>query len=98
LAARSTTNVFDQLTAEQVVTRKREGRAYRVWVLPSGKRNEALDCTVLCLAAYKSAPNRRLEEQLAPAAIGPAWSGITITTAGAPRRRPSIAQLLPKWG
>ena len=64
---------FDQLTAEQVVTRRREGLAYRVWVLPSGKRNEVLDCTVLCLldctvlclAAYKSAPNRRLEEQLA---------------------------------
>ena len=29
---------FAQLASEQVVTRKREGRPYRVWVLPSGKR------------------------------------------------------------
>ena len=35
---------FRQLTSEQVVTRKREGRPYRVWVLPPGRRNEALDC------------------------------------------------------
>jgi phage terminase large subunit GpA-like protein len=59
---------FAQLTAEQVVTRKREGRPYRVWVLPSGRRNEILDCVVLALAAYKSAP-AALEGQLAPTAL-----------------------------
>lgn len=42
---------FAQLTSEQVVTRKREGRPYRVWVLPPGRRNEALDCAVLALSA-----------------------------------------------
>src|SRR5262249_21388883 len=33
---------FDQLTSEHVVTRKRDGRSYRQWVLPGNKRNEAL--------------------------------------------------------
>ncbi|MCX4195113.1 phage terminase large subunit family protein [Methylobacterium organophilum] len=47
---------FDQLTSEHVVTRYREGRPYRVWVLPKGKRNEALDTFVLALAALKSLP------------------------------------------
>ena len=45
---------FEQATAENVVTRFKEGRPYRVWVLPSGKRNEALDCRVYALAARMS--------------------------------------------
>lgn len=45
---------FEQLTSEQVVTRYREGRPYRVWVVKKGKRNEALDTFVLGLAALKS--------------------------------------------
>lgn len=49
---------FDQLTAEQVVTRYREGRPYRVWVLQKGRRNEVLDTFVLALAAMKSLPMR----------------------------------------
>lgn len=49
---------FDQLTSEQVVTRKKEGRPYRVWILPSGKRNEALDTFVMALAARMSMPVR----------------------------------------
>ena len=54
---------FDQLTAEEVVTRHREGRPYRVWVLPKGRRNEALDTFVLALAARMSLP-RALERQV----------------------------------
>jgi phage terminase large subunit GpA-like protein len=42
---------FDQLTSEVVRTRYQYGRPYRVWLLPPGKRNEALDCTVYALAA-----------------------------------------------
>lgn len=49
---------FQQLTSEQVVTRYREGRPYRVWVLPKGQRNEALDTFVLALAARMSLPRR----------------------------------------
>jgi phage terminase large subunit GpA-like protein len=54
---------FAQLTSEQVVTRKREGRPYRVWVLPPGRRNEALDCYVLALAARLSIRVRLVSDQ-----------------------------------
>jgi phage terminase large subunit GpA-like protein len=42
---------YRQLTSEVVRTRFNEGRPYRVWVLPPGRRNEALDCTAYALAA-----------------------------------------------
>lgn len=42
---------FRQLTSEQVQTRYSEGRPYRVWMLPPGLRNEALDTMVYALAA-----------------------------------------------
>jgi phage terminase large subunit GpA-like protein len=41
---------FDQLTSERCVPRYRMGIPYRVWELPSGARNEALDCFVYALA------------------------------------------------
>lgn len=47
---------FDGVTAEQKVTRYREGRPYSVWVCPKGKRNEPLDCRVYAYAAYKALP------------------------------------------
>jgi len=47
-------NWIDQVTAEQRVTRFKEGRPYTVWQLTKGKRNEALDCRVYALAALKS--------------------------------------------
>lgn len=43
--------VFEQLTAERLVTRYVKGRARLEWVKPNGKRNEALDCAVYALAA-----------------------------------------------
>ena len=45
---------FEQITSESVVTRYKEGRPFRVWVLPNGKRNEALDCRVYAFAARMS--------------------------------------------
>ena len=89
---------FEQLTSEQVVTRKREG--YRLWILPSGKRNEILDCVALALAAYQSAP-AGLEGQLAPAALAtvappptmPEMAGVTITTVGAKPRFSRIHEM-----
>ena len=42
---------FAQLTSEAVQTRFKEGRPYRVWVLPDGRHNEALDTAVYGLAA-----------------------------------------------
>jgi len=46
----------EQVTSEQRMTRYREGRPYSVWVLPGGKRNEALDCRVYAYAALKALP------------------------------------------
>lgn len=43
--------VFDQLTAERLVTRYVKGHARLEWVKPPGRRNEALDCAVYALAA-----------------------------------------------
>jgi phage terminase large subunit GpA-like protein len=43
--------VFEQLTAERLVTRYVKGHARLEWVKPAGKRNEALDCAVYALAA-----------------------------------------------
>lgn len=47
---------FAMLTAEQVRTKYRKGRALREWFLPSGRRNEALDIRVLALAALLARP------------------------------------------
>ena len=44
---------FEQLTAEKLVTRYQRGVPYKTWVLPSGKRNEALDCRVYAYAAIR---------------------------------------------
>lgn len=45
---------FDQLTSEIVQTKYTKGFATRVYVLPSGKRNEALDIRVYAYAALQS--------------------------------------------
>ena len=43
--------VFEQLTAERLITRYVKGHARLEWVKPAGRRNEALDCAVYALAA-----------------------------------------------
>ncbi len=45
-----------QATAEERVTRYKEGRPYTVWTLQKGRRNEALDCRVYATAAMRSLP------------------------------------------
>jgi phage terminase large subunit GpA-like protein len=42
--------VFEQITAERLVTRYVKGHAKLEWIKPAGKRNEALDCAVYALA------------------------------------------------
>ncbi len=42
---------FEQLTAETIETKYHKGHRKRTWVLPSGKRNEALDCRAYAIAA-----------------------------------------------
>ena len=47
---------FSMLTAEQVRTKYRKGRAVREWFLPAHRRNEALDIRVLALAVLMARP------------------------------------------
>jgi phage terminase large subunit GpA-like protein len=42
---------YDQLTAERNVTKYVKGFPKREWILPEGRRNEALDCAVYAYAA-----------------------------------------------
>lgn len=44
-------NWFEQLISERSITKEVAGQRYRVWELPSGHRNEALDCRVYAYAA-----------------------------------------------
>jgi phage terminase large subunit GpA-like protein len=60
---------YEQLTSERRETRKRMGQPYIVWVLPDGKRNEALDTAVGALAVRRSLPRhieRGLEYDIPP--------------------------------
>jgi phage terminase large subunit GpA-like protein len=42
---------FEQLTSERSVVKVTSGQKFRVWELPSGRANEALDCRVYAYAA-----------------------------------------------
>lgn len=44
-------NYFAQLTAERLVVKVSNGQRYRVWDLPPGRANEALDCRVYAYGA-----------------------------------------------
>lgn len=66
--------VFEQLTAERLVTRYIKGRARLEWVKPASKRNEALDCAVYALAGahwlgmdrWREGDWRKWEKRVAP--------------------------------
>ena len=66
-----TPDFIQQLTSEQKVLKVRNGYSYWQWVLPSGKRNEALDVVVYGLAAFESLQlnpermNRKIEKSKA---------------------------------
>lgn len=67
---------FEQATSEKVVTRYKEGRPYRVWVLEKGKRNEALDARVYAFAARMSLADAQtrpstVKQDAAPVAAQP---------------------------
>ena len=63
---------FDQLTAEEIKTKMVMGVSKREWRLPSGRRNEALDCDVYSYAALiLIKPNlEALEKRLGESAAG----------------------------
>lgn len=69
---------FDQLTAEKLVTKYTRGRPGRVWVKPEDRRNEALDLTILSMAALAYlGPKviKKLPELAAALAVAPLSDG-----------------------
>lgn len=53
---------YAQLTAEKLVTKWHKGRQRREWVLPKGRRNEALDLEVYAIAAAAYAGVQRMRD------------------------------------
>lgn len=51
---------FEQLIAEQLVTRRVGDQNVRVWQLPAGKRSEALDCRALAYAGLHGLKRSRI--------------------------------------
>lgn len=60
--ALASTDEFEQLTAERLVTRYVKGFARQEWMKPAGRRNEALDCAVYAYAAAVWAGMERWSE------------------------------------
>ncbi len=80
---------FAMLTAERREVRKRAGQPYVLWVLPPGKRNEALDTMVGALAVRRSLP-RRIEASLEYSVARPtAEAGAEPATSASPPRPPA---------
>lgn len=86
---------FDQLTVEQVVTRYREGRPYRVWTKPASARNEALDTFVLALAAMKSLP-MRLDRMATRSTEAPAEQDVELDQTPTPAVPPVEPRAQPR--
>ena len=65
---------YEQLTSEKLVTRYHKGHPRHEWIKPHRKRNEVLDCTVYALAAahhlginrYREIDWNNLEESVCP--------------------------------
>ncbi len=55
---------FEQLTSEQLVIEKKMGARIRVWKLPKGHANEALDCRVYAYAALQGLYHTRRFDML----------------------------------
>ena len=70
----ASTDEFDQMTAERLVTKYFKGHPRMEWIKPNGRRNEALDCAVYAYAAaiwagierWTDVQWSRLEDRIAP--------------------------------
>lgn len=80
-------NYFAQLVAERSIVKQTAGHQYRVWELPPGRANEALDCRVYAYAAlcgllhFGLKLNRRADEVQAS---GPVVPGVVAHIAAPP--------------
>lgn len=88
-------NYYAQLTAERVVVKEVAGQKFRVWELPAGKRNEALDCRVYAYAALCSLLHfglrlNRLVEEVSEVLSGRAPAEEEKPEFTLPQRGPSV--------
>lgn len=102
--------VFEQLTAERLVTRYIKGHAKLEWLKPPGRRNEALDCAVYALAAahfvgvdrWKESEWSKWEARTAPVRdpqtrASPALVVAQAAKTAAPRSLPTPRQASREW-
>ncbi|MBV8973092.1 MAG: phage terminase large subunit family protein [Sphingomonadaceae bacterium] len=88
---------FQQLTAERSITKVVSGRKFRVWELPPGRANEALDCRVYAYAALAGLLHMGLKLNKRAGEVGaaetvderPAVEAAEPQTATAPLRAPA---------
>lgn len=91
LSKRMSAEIFEQLTAERLVTRFVKGHPRLEWIKPAGKRNEALDGAVYALAAahyrgldrWREPEWRRWEAEVEPLPAGAAEPPKRNTSPGA---------------
>ncbi|WP_299077876.1 phage terminase large subunit family protein [uncultured Paraglaciecola sp.] len=89
---------YKQLTAEKLSTRYVKGHPKLEWILPAGRRNEVLDCTVGAVAAayylglhrWRPAQWRALEERVQPATPDLFAADSAETEASTPEPPPPI--------
>ncbi len=91
---------YEQLTAERLVSKHLRGRVVLEWVCPGGKRNEATDCAVYCIAMahylgihrYTEVHWQRLEQHVRQVAL---FSGVPAPAPEpadeAPEDKPEVA-------
>ncbi|MEX3639906.1 terminase gpA endonuclease subunit [Paraburkholderia sp. BR14320] len=84
---------YAQLTAERIVVKEMGGKRYRVWELPRGRANEALDCRVYAFGAlcgllhFGLQLNRRADAVSAP--LAPVELAELSAIANVPAARPA---------
>jgi terminase, large subunit len=94
---------YAQLTSERSIAKETNGVRYRVWELPPGRANEALDCRVYAYAAlcglshYNLQLNRRVERLSTPPTPdevpAPSVAVVAQAAAAAPQKRSLISRL-----
>lgn len=86
-------NYYAQLTAERLIVKKASGKTFRVWDLPKGKANEALDCRVYAYAAlcglmhFGMKLNRKVDEVTDAPMVLPAAKMATENANAAAQRK-----------
>lgn len=86
---------FQQLTSERSIVKVTNGQKFRVWELPPGRANEALDCRVYAYAAlcglthFGMKLNRRADQVGLPQYVNSESTAVVSTPVTSPVHEPS---------